>query len=333
MKKKVYLDHNVIIEAEKNKRIFDYLCSVKKKYVYYYSPAHIEEIFRKAKLMLEPEKTTKSRTTECLFYDENLYELVALFLFLKGYINESNYHVDISHIISLMNCIDLLTGNKDILPACSSKNVINWVITESTLECLGRVASIDTTKIIERRGEELYNDMKKITEERKNDKEVRNISNLNEKDIWDNHYIKEAIERFNCSEIKEYIRLINNSTDYQYKNFPNNEKVSRVDDDFKIKKFIFKERKYSRIEIELTFEILFQLLNANGYRKEKKDKSVSSIHDVSHAIYGLYCDIFVTCDENFYKKLKAVHYYLGIEREVYFCDQKKAYENICEILK
>ncbi|SEJ66220.1 hypothetical protein SAMN05660742_11316 [Propionispira arboris] len=65
--------------------------------------------------------------------------------------------------------------------------------------------------------------------------------------------------------------------------------------------------------MKLAFEKLFELLNANGYCKEKDyGKAVSSIHDVSHAIYGSYCDIFITCDHSFYKKLKAVYYYLGL---------------------
>lgn len=55
MKKKVYLDHNIIILAENNTTIFEYLCSIKKNYLYYYSPAHIEEIFKKFKSTLVKE--------------------------------------------------------------------------------------------------------------------------------------------------------------------------------------------------------------------------------------------------------------------------------------
>jgi hypothetical protein len=183
-------------------------------------------------------------------------------------------------------------------------------------------------------GKEIYDKSIEVRNKRLDDKTVTNIPNLSDKDIWDNHYIKEAIELFNSNEIMNYIEEINNVICRNNDKRDKNSQDLKIRNDFRIKKFLCKEEECSRHEIELAFETLFELLNANGYCKEKEeDKAISSIHDVSHAIYGLYCDIFITCDYNFYKKLRAVYYYLGIEREVYYCPQKSVYDTICEVLK
>lgn len=325
MKKKVYLDHNIIILAESNPKIFDYLCGIKKDYLYYYSPAHIEEIFKKFKSTLVKEQKKR----KCTFHDEQLKELMQLYLDIRGY-----KRVDINYIISLMKCIELLTGNKDILPAFSSLKTINWVMKESTLECFGRASLFDTTSVINKRGKAIYSKAIEIRNKRIDDKTITNIPNLNEIEIWDNHYIKESIELFNRNEIMKYINEANHEIKINNNKLNKEDQILEIRNNFKIKKFLYKEENCSRHEIELAFQILFELLNANGYWKEKdEDKAISSIHDVSHAIYGLYCDIFITCDHNFYKKLLAVYYYLGIEKKVYYCQQKDAYENICKILK
>lgn len=266
---------------------------------------------------------------ECTFHDEELKELMELYLTLMSY-----KKVNIDYIISLMKCIELLTGKKDILPSFFSTKTINWVIIESTLECFGRISREDTTNIIKMHGKEIYNKSIEVRNKRSDDKTVTNMSNLSDKEIWDNHYIKEAIELFNGNEIMNYIEDINNEICRNNDKMDKNSQFLKIRNDFRIKKFLCKEEECSRIEIELAFETLFELLNDNGYCKEKEeDKAISSIHDVSHAIYGLYCDIFITCDRNFYNKLRAIYYYLGIEIEVYYCPQKDAYNTICEILK
>ncbi|MGL5256126.1 MAG: hypothetical protein ACRC76_03725 [Proteocatella sp.] len=318
MKKKVYLDHNVFILAESSKEIFEYLCSIKKNYTYYYSPAHIEEIFKKYKAILVKSDVKR----KCNFHDNKLKELVQLFLVLKGYPIKNN----IDHLISLMKCIELITGKKDILPAFFSYGSINWEIIESTLDCFGRVAGEDTTDIINLRGREIYDSAQKIRQTRKDDKTIMNIPNLNEEDIWNNKYIQESIRDFNENKIIEYIEDINKKIN---KKKDLNNSYTEISKDFRLKPFLLKDRKYLRHEMELAFEGLFEILNVNGYRSEKDyNKAVSSIHDVSHAIYGSYCDIFITCDLNFYKKIKAVYYYIGIKTEVHYCCQKSAYNSI-----
>lgn len=325
MRKRVYLDHNIIISAEDNPTIFEYLCSIKRNYLYYYSPAHIEEIYKKYKATLVKEQKKKEFT----FKDEKLKQLVKLVLTSKGHKN-----VSIDYVISLMKCIEVLTGKKDIIPNFSSRKSVNYDVIESTIECFGRVAYSDTTGVIKVRGKKIYNKAIEVRNKRKDDKSVTNMSNLSDTDIWDNHYVKEAVEEFNANEIANYIEEVNTEIRATNRVLDKKDQVIEIRKNFRIKQSLCREEKCSRHEIELAFESLFEILNANGYCKEKEeDKAVSSIHDVSHAIYGLHCDIFITSDQKFYKKLKAVYYYLGIEKEVYYCPQKGICENIREILK
>jgi hypothetical protein len=46
-------------------------------------------------------------------------------------------------------------------------------------------------------------------------------------------------------------------------------------------------------------------LHDAGFGLEKKSKTRSSIHDVTHAIYGTMADIFVSADARMLAKLKA----------------------------
>lgn len=330
MKQKVYLDHNVIICANENQEVFQHIISTKKQYTYFYSPAHIEEIFKKYKASCINNSQGKVKLEKCSFKDDSLKNLVMLWLRLTGYSIKGN----IDYIISLMKCIELITGKKDILPNFTSYRNPNWHITESTFECFGRVSRCDTTQAISLKGHEIYEEGKKTQSERKNDKTVTNISTLNKEEIWSNHYISDAIANFNKYEIDNKIHRINQEIQERNQKLEETQnKQVGIRDGFKIKKDICASNKVSRVELELIMETLFEILNSNGYRREKKEEtSISSIHDVSHALYGSYCDKFITTDNNFFKKLEAVYWYTGIKTEVYYCKQEGIEENIKGVL-
>lgn len=69
--------------------------------------------------------------------------------------------------------------------------------------------------------------------------------------------------------------------------------------------------------LEFVIENTMEYLEYQRYYPDKSEKSLASLHDTTHAIYGAYADIFVTNDANFSKKLKAVYEWLGVETKVF----------------
>jgi|LADL02.1.fsa_nt_gi hypothetical protein len=68
---------------------------------------------------------------------------------------------------------------------------------------------------------------------------------------------------------------------------------------------------------EKTFENLFTILNAFGFQKVDVDHRIEGrIHDVSHAIYGSYADVFATNDKKLRKSSEAIYAYTGIETRI-----------------
>ncbi|WP_395007150.1 hypothetical protein [Undibacterium sp.] len=67
---------------------------------------------------------------------------------------------------------------------------------------------------------------------------------------------------------------------------------------------------------EAVVEKLMEYLETQRYFPDKSDKYIASLHDTSHAIYAAYADVFVTNDDNFARKVKAVYQWLGVETKV-----------------
>jgi len=65
--------------------------------------------------------------------------------------------------------------------------------------------------------------------------------------------------------------------------------------------------------------ILLNTLEIAGYYQEKGNKNRvlrSQMHDSTHAIYGSKADYFITADNRFKEKLKAVLYFLNINCKI-----------------
>ena len=58
------------------------------------------------------------------------------------------------------------------------------------------------------------------------------------------------------------------------------------------------------------------LLEKLGYYREKVDKYRARLHDVTHIIYGAYCDVFVSADKKLLKKTQAIYNMLDIPTKV-----------------
>lgn len=79
----------------------------------------------------------------------------------------------------------------------------------------------------------------------------------------------------------------------------------------------FRIRTDAFCEREATIEVLFKVLNFFGFRKEHSPKRVENrLHDVSHAIYASYADIFVTNDRKLRHSAMAIFSLIGIQTRV-----------------
>lgn len=68
-------------------------------------------------------------------------------------------------------------------------------------------------------------------------------------------------------------------------------------------------------------DICFRSLHDAGYGLESKRQTRSAIHDVSHAIYAIMADIFVTRDQRMIDKVRATYRFLNAECVVYSVDE------------
>jgi hypothetical protein len=75
--------------------------------------------------------------------------------------------------------------------------------------------------------------------------------------------------------------------------------------------------KHDYMRLQYIMAVLFELLSAAGYRRDKGiNKYVSGKYDTQHAICATFCDVFVTADEKFADRYKAVAYYLDIPLKI-----------------
>lgn len=78
----------------------------------------------------------------------------------------------------------------------------------------------------------------------------------------------------------------------------------------------YEEDKGNYLELESTISLLFDCLSLAGFNREKNRNANSSQYDIQHAIRATYCDIFVSNENKFLQKYKAVAYYYGIPIEI-----------------
>lgn len=87
--------------------------------------------------------------------------------------------------------------------------------------------------------------------------------------------------------------------------------------DIDIKKFLnFNEIKERFDAVEMYINVAANILEEIGYYREHREKYRSRMHDVSHIIYGAYCDIFVSEDKKIRKKAQAIYSSLNISTRV-----------------
>lgn len=281
-----YFDHNIYIYSIKDKSIAKEVECLKKKSVQiFYSPAHVEEVY-KAFVAVGEDYSDKKNEILCL--------------------------------------ISEFTNNMEYLP--SGTGII--IKKESPFECYKRVAGIDTTRRVEFDGKEKYKVDKLYYKQLcDKDKIYQNMSNIEFDKIWACEDVLNAIIQFN-NNMQEIVRKYNNSNDNIILKKIGVDKS--IPEDLELYQGMYSEIKGSHKVLEFVVEILFRILNMNGYNADKElSTTISGIHDVSHSIYATQANKLFTVDKRFANKCKAIYYFLGVDTEVICCHK----EDISKILR
>ena len=275
-----YLDHNIYIYSLIDESIYQVVECLKKKSVqFFYSPAHIEEVY-------------------------------------TAFVKEGKKYLENKE--KILCKISKFTNNMEYLP--SDTGIIT--IKESPFNCYKRVAGIDTTQRIELDGKKKYQVDKMYYKQLcDKDKTYQNMSNIDFDKIWDCEDIVNNVTQFNDN-IQEIVKKHNSSCENLiFKLLGINKDLPK---DLKIYQGMYSEIKDSHKVLEFIVEILFRILNMNGYNADKKSNTtISGIHDVSHAIYATQANKLFTADKRFANKCKAIYYFLGVDTEVILCPQKE----------
>ncbi len=202
-------------------------------------------------------------------------------------------------------------------------------IESNLLPAMYRVYKQDTIDVIKQRGVEQHDVVaERVKQLRELDASVLNYSNLSSKDIWNAKYVSEQLNNYEEQRLK------------YNENLPIIMKIL-VDSGSTIEQAIrsiqpintpLTKGCYPEIckkSRELLFYIsgLFEILDNCGYNKDKEvRKTVSGSYDIQHSICATYCDILVTNDKRFLKRVSAVYYYLGVPTKVMdFAEFRKNY--------
>ena len=99
---------------------------------------------------------------------------------------------------------------------------------------------------------------------------------------------------------------------------------------------IYKLKSYFKLfsVMESVIEDIFSYFNIIGYSNDKhKDTTYRSREfDVTHAILATQCDVFITADKRFFRRIKLVYDSLGIKTKVYLTNSKNYLEDLNNIL-
>lgn len=303
--KRIYLDQNILLDIQQNrfgKSLDGILNKINRNKVeIVYSPAHIEEICNS---FCSPNTSNKISAEE------------------KD---------------SLLDMLSKLTQNREIVPYPNNYDILHsfnkkdgpFIVVEHPEECFKRVHqyyesnqfaenahqhSIDKSKAVDEKlkGKLGHSSFVSILEENANAKEMF-IDLLSTKLIH-----KAAIDY-----------LIKNGIQLQ----PWNDHVQRIADNcisnmrqYHSEQFnsMAKEIINNRKEIDITtrgfgicesaFDALMLTMIEFGYASEKK--TMSSLHDNTHSIYGACCDYFISRDPRLIKKLTSAYEFFGIKTKI-----------------
>lgn len=143
--------------------------------------------------------------------------------------------------------------------------------------------------------------------------------------VWETTRVKDEIVKLKNNNAQLIIELSNPNNSYRkamekvYGKRVTNymmhqlERSSRTE----IKPAIYSQIRDNYYVLEYVIEQLYIILTKCGFRRDNSDKYANSgTYDVQHSICATLCDIFITNDNGFANKFKAIVYYLGIPIEI-----------------
>lgn len=211
----------------------------------------------------------------------------------------------------MLEIISNVTCDMEALPVIDPSMAI-VIKKEKPIDCYKRVKGTDTTERVKLDSITRFMTDKANYKPLMSNKKYTNISNADSKEIWKWPQISDSLNNLN-SHINDFILLYNNYNIMLKLCGLNRD----LPDSFCFAPGRYKSLKHCFNELEPTIEILFRILNHWGYNSEKsEDKSISGTHDVTHAIYATVAKFFITTDERFYKKCRAVYDYLGVDTQI-----------------
>lgn len=289
----------------------------------------------------------KREERQRIYFDYNIYESIAKQRYEYDVRLKTRYNIQISvatveeyykaykniekkesdrDATEINDLFESLKKTKESIKSVARRDVmlmpsLDRIISERTSfeERLEVISEYDTRDVVDDNGEfldQLYkNSIKTLTV---NKKEVKNYSNLSANEIWEVDELRKWIG--------EFPHFIQNYKAESRKNLSNKygflakkivEKLEKIRIT-NIEKEMYKNNSSIMFhELEAIIEYLDKGLQLNNYNGDKNINKVrSGIHDVSHTIYGTYCQFFVTDDHRLAKRVAAIYSFLGINTVV-----------------
>lgn len=261
----------------------------------------------------------KDYDIQCVYSPAHIEEIY------KAFIEQGNKYQKKAN--QLLYKISDYTNDIEFLPSLSGVTAKK----ENPFTCYKRVSEFDTTERVYSDSKERFiSDKSNYKKMQENNKNSKYISTIPYDQIWNQDTIKNTLNEINRN-IKIVIEQNNQSMDTFIASLKGWD--YRLPENFKFREGNYTYLRDTQYELTYTIEILFRILNHNGYYRDKNEKtSISGTHDVSHAIYATKANWLITTDERFANRCKAVYYYLGVPTEVIFCKMGQIKEQIGKII-
>jgi len=284
---KVYLDLQVYEYISNNENILKKIEESKSRNLFYYSVAHVEEVYKSYSGETEEKRGITNKLRNCII---NISE--------NGILNPSD------------SCIIFKRETFD--------------------ECYMRTVKYDTLETVKERSEYKQDSDKNGYDARNLFEGMTQNSETIYKDVWETKRVKEELKKANENNAKQIQMELAFENNHLLKTL---EKHYGKENVLKIKQGLISNAQTKLIpdtfiilknsfgQLEYVIEQLFFILSKCGFRREKGNKKANSgTYDIEHAIYGTFCDSFITDDSKFADKYKAVCYYLGVPTKIIMWD-------------
>ena len=277
---KVYLDFQIFDMCTKNSEIKEFIMKQRDTCDFFCSTAHLEELYRAVKNAgKNPEKALENQ----------------------------------KKAQALRTSIEQVCHRGILNPGGHEQGIV--LKDESIEECLDRIEKYDTR-------EEIKSGAKILNEQHNQPPSFShsyNCSNEKWKAIWDEDCTKRGIAEQNwCDNICNQMRMLYKKLCQVYgKSMARYHICEAWKSVCSICRGSYKDMKNCYGKLEYVIEQLSRVLSKVGYYREKDERRFNSgEYDITHIIYGTYCDYFVTEDNRLYNKAKAIYYYLQVPTEV-----------------